>query len=102
MTQRFHLDPAAAAIAILGGTGIVSKITGIDRSQVWRWMQPRNKGGTGGLIPAGLKSPAEPLDDLLPLHSWDGACPLAALDFGRDNYVANSVPFAINGSHRRK
>ena len=38
-------------IVALGGTGVVSRITAVDRTQVWRWTQPREKGGTDGLIP---------------------------------------------------
>jgi hypothetical protein len=51
MANRNWLDPAGSVIAALGGTGVVSRITGVDRTQVWRWTQPREKGGTDGLIP---------------------------------------------------
>lgn len=51
MANRNWLEPARSVISALGGTGAVSRITGVDRTQVWRWTQPREKGGTDGLIP---------------------------------------------------
>lgn len=51
MANRNWLDPAGSVIVALGGTGVVSRVTGVDRTQVWRWTQPREKGGTDGLIP---------------------------------------------------
>ena len=50
MAKLPRLDPAASVIKILG-MGNVSKITGVDRTQCWRWTQPKSKRGTGGLIP---------------------------------------------------
>jgi hypothetical protein len=34
------------------GLSLVAEWTGVDRSRLYRWMQPKTKGGTGGLIPA--------------------------------------------------
>ena len=46
-----HLDPARSIISKLGGVEVVSSITGKHVSRVYRWMYPRERGGTGGLIP---------------------------------------------------
>lgn len=45
------LEPARTIISRLGGPAAVRKATAISRYRVWRWTQPREKGGTGGLIP---------------------------------------------------
>lgn len=39
-------------ISKFGGHDVVSHIVGIDRSNVHRWTYPKDKGGTGGIIPA--------------------------------------------------
>jgi hypothetical protein len=49
--QPKHLNPAKTIIERLGGVGEVSRITGKHRTRVFRWMYPRSRGGTGGLIP---------------------------------------------------
>lgn len=43
---------AKTVIDILGGAPIVSEIVNRDVSQVYRWTYPKEKGGTGGLVPA--------------------------------------------------
>lgn len=45
-----HLDPAKT---IIGKIGIekVSELTGKHVSRVYRWMYPKERGGTGGFIP---------------------------------------------------
>ena len=45
-----HLDPARSVIAKIG-IDKVSDITGKHISRVYRWMYPKERGGTGGLIP---------------------------------------------------
>lgn len=57
MTKRLWLEPAGSVLTILGGTGVVSKILGVDRSQVWRWTQPKAEKGTGGLVPSEHQEP---------------------------------------------
>ncbi len=47
-----HLDPAKSIIAKIG-IDKVSEITGKHVSRVYRWMYPKDRGGTGGLIPQG-------------------------------------------------
>lgn len=59
MANRKYLDPAHSLILKFGGPdgklsqGIdaVAAITGADRTRVYRWMRPQDKGGTGGMIP---------------------------------------------------
>lgn len=46
-----HLDPAKSVIAKIG-TEKVAEITGKHVSRVYRWMYPKDKGGTGGFIPS--------------------------------------------------
>lgn len=45
-----HLDPARTIIAFLGGVDVVSRATGKHITNVYRWMYPRERGGTGGTI----------------------------------------------------
>lgn len=49
--SEHHLDPAKSVIAKLGGVEVVCGITGKHVSRVYRWMHPKEKGGTGGFIP---------------------------------------------------
>ena len=59
MPNRKYLDPAYSIIMKFSGpTGklaqgidAVARITGKDRTRVYRWMRPKAKGGTGGRIP---------------------------------------------------
>lgn len=45
------MEPAKTIITALGGARAVSELLGIHRSAVWKWSQPKEKGGTGGVIP---------------------------------------------------
>lgn len=47
------LDPAASIIERFGGIDTVRGITGASRTRVYRWTQPVERGGTGGIIPIG-------------------------------------------------
>jgi hypothetical protein len=52
------MNPASRVISICGsgdfsrGVAIISDITGADRSRVHRWTYPKERGGTGGVIPS--------------------------------------------------
>jgi hypothetical protein len=46
------MEPAASLIRLFGGPDRVAEITGRDRTRVYRWMWPRDQGGTDGEIPA--------------------------------------------------
>jgi hypothetical protein len=46
-----HLEPARSIIAVLDGVERVSIITGKHVTRVYRWMYPKERGGTGGSIP---------------------------------------------------
>ena len=59
MANREYLEPAYSLIKKFGGpkglwSGIkvVAAVTRSDPSRVYRWMRPKEKGGTGGLIPS--------------------------------------------------
>lgn len=45
------MDPAQRIIARLGGEAQVAFITGTAYTAPYRWQAPRQKGGTGGVIP---------------------------------------------------
>ncbi|UXS00813.1 hypothetical protein [Agrobacterium tumefaciens] len=45
-----HLEPAKSVIAKIG-IERVSVVTGKHISRVYRWMYPKDRGGTGGIIP---------------------------------------------------
>lgn len=56
-TDRIKLDPAKTVIerfstSEMSGVRVVAEITGVDRSSVHKWMWPKSKRGTGGLIPS--------------------------------------------------
>ncbi len=46
-----HLNPAKSIIATCGGFEAVAQITGKSISRVYRWTYPKERGGTGGIIP---------------------------------------------------
>ena len=50
MSDR-NLEPASTVLAKIGGVEVASKVTGKHVSRVYRWTYPREKGGTGGVIP---------------------------------------------------
>lgn len=45
------MEPASTIIKLLGGPSKVAAIAGVHRTRVWNWCQPKEKGGTGGLVP---------------------------------------------------
>jgi len=51
-TDRVYLEPARTIIERVGGIEAAAKATGKNYTRVYRWMRPREVGGTDGLIPA--------------------------------------------------
>jgi len=47
-----YLEPAATVIKMCGGINEAAKLVGIHRTVVYRWTQPKSRGGTGGQVPA--------------------------------------------------
>lgn len=47
------MEPASKIINLLGGAAAVASIAGVHRTRVYKWMRPREEGGTGGVIPQG-------------------------------------------------
>ncbi len=45
------MEPASKIIKALGGADEVATITGAHRTRVYKWMRPKEDGGTGGVIP---------------------------------------------------
>ena len=73
MSDR-NLEPASTVLAKIGGVEVASKVTGKHVSRVYRWTYPREKGGTGGVIPH---------DDATKLlkHASENNLELTAADF---------------------
>ncbi|WP_036010625.1 hypothetical protein [Bradyrhizobium yuanmingense] len=46
-----NLEPAATIVARLGGPAVVAGVVSVHRTRVSNWKRPKEKGGTGGLIP---------------------------------------------------
>ena len=46
------VEPAATVLARFGGAGPLAQLLRLDRSAVHRWALPKDRGGSGGLIPA--------------------------------------------------
>jgi hypothetical protein len=60
-------DPANTLIKKLGGLTVVARACGCTVSAVLRWRLPKDRGGTGGLVPSRhiaplIKIGAEPAD----------------------------------------
>jgi len=51
--SEHRLNPAKSVIAKIGGIDVAASVTGKHVSRIYRWMQPREKGGTGGVVPHG-------------------------------------------------
>lgn len=51
MERIDYAEPAKTIIAKCGGVDAVAKVTGRDVSRVYRWMYPRERGGSEGVIP---------------------------------------------------
>lgn len=68
-----HLEPAKSVIAKIG-IEKVSDVTGKHVSRVYRWMYPKERGGTGGFIP---QADAQ----LILQHARANSIPLSASEF---------------------
>lgn len=51
------MEPAKTIIEICGGFDAVAEMVGRHQTRVRRWTYPRDKGGTGGLIPSDMQAP---------------------------------------------
>ncbi|MGV1803467.1 hypothetical protein ACQZ6A_16500 [Agrobacterium vitis] len=49
MTKQY-IEPAKSIVSKFG-VSLAAEITGRHVSRVYRWMYPRDRGGTGGVIP---------------------------------------------------
>ena len=54
MSKTPHLEPARTVLEIIG-IDTAARVTGRHRSRVMRWMYPRAKGGSDGLIPSEMQ-----------------------------------------------
>lgn len=71
-------EPANTIIAKFGGHRAVADIVGKDLTRVYRWTYPRDRGGTGGIIP---QSDAVRLLE----HAKENGVPVSADDFFATN-----------------
>lgn len=69
-----RLEPAQTIISRLGGPAVVAKLVSVHRTRVSNWKRPREKGGTGGMIP-------QQYHRTLLDHAEQNDIPLAAEDF---------------------
>lgn len=46
------MTPAERIIAKFGGVKRLSKLTGLSENSIYKWTYPKDRGGTGGLIPS--------------------------------------------------
>jgi hypothetical protein len=69
-----RLEPAASIIAQMGGVEAVALITKRHVSRVYRWMYPKENGGSGGIIPQAEAAK-------LLAHARDNRIKLNAADF---------------------
>lgn len=49
------LNPAAKIIELCGGYKVVAEMVGRDHTRVLRWTYPKDRGGTGGVIPSDIQ-----------------------------------------------
>ena len=68
------MNRAERIVTLLGGTTRVAAIAGVHRTRVWNWTKPRERGGTGGVIP---QKHIRPLLD----HARQHGIPLSLDDF---------------------
>ena len=45
------MTPAEVVIDTFGGVRKTARIVNVNASTVCRWLQPRSRGGTGGMVP---------------------------------------------------
>lgn len=50
-------EPASTIITRCGGVAVVAEWLGLNRTSVLRWTHPRERGGTGGLVPSKHQAP---------------------------------------------
>lgn len=49
------MEPALTIITLCGGYKAVADMTDRDETRVLRWTYPKERGGTGGIIPAAVQ-----------------------------------------------
>jgi len=91
-----YLEPARTVIAKIG-THRVAAITGKHVSRVYRWMYPKSRGGTGGLIPqadmpALLAYAIENQIDLSPAEFFPAVPPFELRANGPDKFDGLASP----------
>lgn len=74
------INPAVKIIEVFGGVALVAEATNRGRAQIHRWTYPRERGGTGGLVPSEaqirlLCFAAEHGIPLEPRHFFEGLVP---------------------------
>jgi hypothetical protein len=50
-TRNVNVTPAEYVIRLFGGVSALARDLEVQRSTIWRWRVPRDKGGSEGQIP---------------------------------------------------
>jgi hypothetical protein len=79
-----RLEPAETIISRFGGPAAVAKLVSVHRTRVSNWKRPREKGGTGGLIP-------QQYHRILLDYAVENSIELAAEDFLPPREVAEAA-----------
>ena len=86
------MEPANTIIEICGGFKAVAQMTGRAVSRVHRWTYPKDRGGTGGLVPAEIQQ-------VLLFEAVRQGKPLTPAHFFPD-FAAQSEPAAVHHSNQ--
>lgn len=78
------LEPAESIISKLGGPAVVASVVAVHRTRVSNWKRPKDKGGTGGLIP-------QQYHRILLDHARDNSIALSAEEFLPPRLVEENV-----------
>ena len=79
------MEPAKQIISLCGGVAVVSEWVGLNRTSVLRWMHPRSRGGTDGLIPSKHQT-------ALLVKARENGVKLAPVDFFPAPRASNDTP----------
>lgn len=79
MATKMVASPAARVIEKCGGVDRVAKIVGRTPGSVYKWRWPKEKGGTGGLIPTDAQT-----------KIWDAAL-RGEVDLTREDFLPEQI-----------
>lgn len=77
--QSVHLNPAQYVLFIFGGLRRTARLLELNHSSILRWSRPKERNGTGGIIPSWHRHLILTL-----AQQWDLDITSHDLDFGRE------------------